>query len=160
MCSSTTKPVMSTDNNPGKAFRGGMKVSVYCIIVGVITCIAGQWSIDSLNYFSKDYEEILAIGIYVLGIILILGAVVYPFGMTYVAKKCRMHIYEDCITGECFRIVANSQTLVNFQESYDKISSVSTIKNNIMVNLKDGSTLRCNAYNAEDVAAAIRARIV
>lgn len=152
--------VVSTDSNPGKAFANGIRLSIFCIVMGIIAIWAGQKLIDSLTYFSRDYEKIMAEAVYVLGYIMIMLAVIYPFCMKYIAKKNTMYVYTDCIEGVCFRIVASTQTLVNFQETYNNISSVSTVKNKIMVNLKDGCTLRCNANNAENVAAAIRERIV
>ena len=152
--------VISADSDPGKAFANGIKLSIFCIIMGIIAIWAGRELTDSLTYFSRDYEKIMAEAVYVLGYIMIMIAVIYPFCMKYIAKKNIMYVYTDHIEGACFRIVANTQTLENFQETYDNISSVSTIKNKIMVNLKDGCTLRCNANNAKDVAAAIRERIV
>lgn len=154
------KILVSGDNDPKKAFLKALKFTIFAIVLGIIVTFVGNILLEDITYFSKDYEELLAIVVFVMGILLIVLGLAFPFAAKVTAGKCRIAVYEDRIEGRAFRIVANTQTLTDFYERYDKIDSVSTAKNNVSINLRSGNSIRCTAFNAEQVAKAIRERIV
>ncbi|MGM9618630.1 MAG: hypothetical protein ACI3W8_02155 [Oscillospiraceae bacterium] len=144
--------VVSNDNNPRKAFLRALKWSVLCIVFGVAAVAIGSELIDEINYFSKDYEDIVAYLVFGFGVMAILTGVIYPFSAKKIAEKSVINVYEDHIEGK--------MAFTNFYETYDKIRSVTVIKNLVSVNLVYGNAINCTAYNAEQVAKAIRERIV
>lgn len=159
MNKTSSPPIIRTDNNPQKTFFSSLKLSLIMVVLGIFSIAIGQKFQENLTYFSEDYEELFASGMVFVGMLLLLMAVVLPFFNRKIAQKTVLVVYSNYIEGSAFQINGNTQTFVNFHETYDKINSVSTNKNNISVNLSDGKTIRCSAYNAEAVASAIRARI-
>lgn len=153
------KLIVSNNNSPQEMFLKSLKLSLISILLGIVVTFAGKASINNLNYFSKDYEVILAKSVYVFGILMIVLSFFYPFAIKAIAKKQTINVYEDHIEGKAFNIVANTQTLVDFYETYDKISSVSTIENNVIINLLSGNSIKCIAFNSNQIAGAIRERI-
>lgn len=154
-----SKLLVSGDTNPGKALRQWLIFSVIAILVGIVITVGGNTAVGELTYFSRDLEVILAHGMLIWGLVLIVLGIVLPFLSVTVARKSRLNVYEDYIEGYAFHVVANKRQLMGFHETYDKISSVSTVKNSVSINLTSGNSIRCNVFNAEQVANAIRAHI-
>ena len=160
MSTTASKQIIKTDNNPEKAFKGSLKIALIGISLGILCIFVGNTLEENLTYYSKDYEELMAMGIYSLGVLMVLLGIGMPFFSRSNAGKSVLAVYDDHIEGSGFQIAGNVQTFVNFYEKYDKIQSVSTAGNIISINLSDGKSLNCTAYNAEEVASAIRARIL
>lgn len=160
MENSQVRLVVSSDNSPQKAFLRALKFSIFAIVLGIAVTFVGYILLEDLTYFSKDSEEWMAIGVFAVGIILVVLGIVFPVAARITAGKCKIDVFEDHIEGKAFKVVANTQTLMDFYETYDKISSVSTAKNIVSINLLSGNSIRCTAFNAEQVSKAIRGRIV
>ena len=160
MSTTASKQIIQTDNNPEKAFWGSMKLALIAILLGIPCIYVGYELEQSLTYFSESYEEILAIGVFAVGVVMVLLGIGTPFFSRSKAKNDILTVYDDHIEGSCSKVEGQLQTFVNFYEKYDKIQSVSTAGNIISVNLSDGKSLNCTAFNAEEVASAIRERIL
>ena len=160
MSTTTSKQIIQTDNNPEKVFKGSLKIALIGISLGILCIFVGNTLEESLTYYSESYEELMAMGTYSLGVVLVLLGIGMPFFSRINAGKSVLTVYEDRIEGSGFQVDGNVQTFVNFHEKYNNIRSVSINGNTISVNLSDGKSLNCTAFNAEEVASAIRDRIL
>jgi hypothetical protein len=157
--SAAHKMIISTDNDLKKSSANARKYSLFLIVLSVILIALGGTWMTNLSRYADDSEKFLSTGLAVAGGLGILVAIIYPAAQKSLISKQILYVYDDHIEGKaCYR-TANSQSLLQVYETYDKISSVSTQKNAVLLNLKDGRVLQCPAYNAEEIASAIRVRI-
>ena len=85
-------------------------------------------------------------------------AVLAPFLAVYDVKKCFVDVYEDKVCGSCIEGTGQQARYVPFELAYDKIESVSAVKNRVYIQIA-GRTLLCKAFNADEIAKAISSRL-
>ncbi len=134
---------------------------------GIFVTLIGLAASDSVSPYASDMEQFVAGVVPSTGIILVLGGIALPIMAGAALKRgeeLTMVVYEDHIEGKCNRS-GNGQgfngqgLVVEFHETYDRIGSVSVADGAVIVNMKDGTSLRCGMANANEVAQAIRHRI-
>ena len=145
--------------------RKSLKIaSIVAILCGLFFTIGSFSMLEDLTPYSSDTDELIAILGFALGVLGLLSGLLGPSflkrTLLRTAQNQQMHVYEDHIEGRATRISGSAQNQVEFYETYDKISSVSTTETYISVNLKDGSAVRCVAINAQDLAAIIRTKLI
>lgn len=166
-----TTPLISAETDPKKyisAMRKSLKTirifSILSVICGILFILACYPMIEEQAPYSRDQDMIIPILGFALGVLgLLTGLLATPFAksnMRKIAQNQELSVYGDHIAGRATRISGSTQMPMNFYETYDKISSVSTTQTQIMINLKDGSSIRCIALNAQDVAECIRGEIM
>ncbi len=159
----TPKLVTTTDNDPQRAFSSKVGIAFGVTLLGIIAIVYGWHDFNevSKSWFAETSDYIFSLVCIVGGLIDVIIGLCLPFSARTQASVQKLYIYEDHIDGKVFQRVVGARDLpnVSVHETYDKIGSVSTGKDMILVNLKDGRTLRCLAYNADTVASAIRSRI-
>lgn len=163
--------LISADTDPQKFIQSMRKIrkplriaSIIGIIGGTIFAIVGFSMIEELTPYSRDIDVLSAFLAFALGVLSVLSGLFAPSllkkTLARTAQRQKMDVYEDHIEGHATQISGTTQIQINFYETYDKISSVSTTETHISVNMKDGGIVRCVALNAQDIAETIRAKLV
>ncbi len=164
------QPIIVADNDPeklGKAFGKFLRtmkiVSTILIVLGALFAIGGFSMVNSLGPYADDSEKLIAVAGISIGLIAILAGIFCPIlqkkSVKNGAKSQELRIYNDHIEGKGTLISGATQTLMGFNETYDKIESISTTETHISFNMKNGNAIRCIALNAEEISHFVRNRL-
>lgn len=164
------QPIIVADNNPqnlckayGKSFRTMRIVAVAAIVLGLIFMVGGFSMLDSLEPYADDSDELIAITGVVLGLLGVLVGIFYlPLYKKILksgARSQELRIYDNHIEGRGTLISGPTQTLMSFNETYDKIGSISTTETHISFNMKNGNAIRCIALNATEISNFVRSKL-
>lgn len=158
MIGNSTEPIITSTRNVNNVFNHYLKFGILCVMCGIFFIYFGDLFARETNFFSSDFERLMPIFFIIFGGIGVLTGVTLPFLMKSQAKMFQMSVYKKCIIG---RAMVSSQgslngQILNFEERAENISSVSTDKRNVIINLRDGRKILCPADNAEEIAIIIR----
>lgn len=119
--------------------------------------------VNSLGPYADDSEELIAVAGIAIGLIAILAGILCPIlqkkSVKNGAKTQALRIYDNHIEGKGTLISGTTQTLMSFNETYDKIESISTTETHISFNMKNGNAIRCIALNGEEISNFVRTRL-
>lgn len=155
------KKLIEADHNPSKAVRSIRGFTIAAMIMGIFFVIIGGALVNVISPYEKGIEKYIPYALISVGIVLILMGIVMPVIAKKSTANVRLEVYADHIEGRGSRTAGGvTQTLMEFYEKIEKISSVSTTKDTVTMNLKDGAAITVRAFNAEEVAKVIRTLIV
>ncbi len=119
--------------------------------------------VDSLGPYADDSEKLIAVAGISIGFVAVLAGVFCPILQKKTiengAKSQDLRIYADHIEGKGTLVSGATQTLMAFNETYDKIESVSTTETHVSFNMKNGNSIRCIALNADDISNFVRNKL-
>lgn len=158
MTGHNTEPIISSTRNENNIFSKYLKFGIICVVSGIFFIYFGDLFARETNYFSSDFERYMPIFFIGFGGIGVLSGVALPFLMKSQAKMFHMRVFKECIIGKGVVVSHGSLSgqILNFEEKAENISSVSTDKSNVIINLRDGRRIQCPADNAEEIAVIIR----
>ena len=164
----TKKLVLEGDTSTAKAFARFLPFTIFAGAVGMFFIIMGIMATQSDmrsayilgTYISgDDMSAISTIALFLIGIFFAgLGAAA-PFLSIYEVKKCFIKVYEDRVSGVHIDGVGQQSQYLPFEFTYDKIESVSADKTKLYIQIT-GRTIKCRAFNADEVASAISVRLI
>lgn len=164
------KPIIVADNDSeklkksfGKFLRTMRIVSAILIVLGILFAVGGFSMVDSLGPYADDSEKLIAVAGISIGFVAVLAGVFCPILQKKTiengAKSQDLRIYADHIEGKGTLVSGATQTLMAFNETYDKIGSVSTTETHVSFNMKNGNSIRCIALNADDISNFVRNKL-
>lgn len=149
--------IVQSDTNPTKAMASWLPFSVIAILIGVLVSNVGFSSLWDVPSYAPDSEEVLPIVIIVFGTFSWISGIVYPFIARSIAKKHSLRVFDDHIEGTGIVIAGGIQSIVGFYEKTAMISGIALAGQKLVaIYLTNGNSIRCLAYNAQEIVTATR----
>jgi hypothetical protein len=166
--------ILAGDNSVGKAIARSLPLALFTAVCGLPLIIGGIYMATDhhvYNYSShifssaagQNIEQYLPMLIFAIGVILIILSLIVICLIAAQSKKCFVDVYKDGIQGayitQAVDLIAQNRTPpMPFELSYDKIKSASADKTFVYIQTNT-KTMLCRAFNAQKIAAAIKARL-
>lgn len=150
--------LISSVRSENNAFNNTLKISVLFIILGIIGVFIGNFLAKQASSDSDSFFSILILG---CGGVSVVGGIVLPFIEKAKAKIYHIDVFKSTIdgTGMVFTQGTTNGQILEFHENINNIMSVSSSKNLVVINLKDGRRIQCPADNAKEITLVIREEI-
>jgi len=151
------KLILKGDTSAAKAFSRFLPILIFFCIAGLAFFIFGIWMASNISH-GRNYERDVfgSMLMIMLGLIFLVGGIALPFASVSQAKKCHITVYEDCV---CGTYIERYQGYIPYNLAYDKIESASANKTKVCLQQTNGRTIYSQAFNAQEIAAAIQRRL-
>ena len=148
--------IVSAEGQEAAEGSNSSGVRVFLVIFSLACAVLGFYLAEHIR---DDELQPIFVGLGILGAIGAIAGFIGPIISKNNAKGFSLHVYRDHVEGRCPKTTGTLTQVQEFYEKFENLSSVSLAANTIVINLKDGSNLRCPASNARTVADVIRSKI-
>ena len=156
----TKRLVLKGDISAAKAFRRYIPLSLFLGIGGLVLAAfllpSAEFSYAGTRWaFERTYVPFFG---GMLGTVFIVLGVATPFLAVMEAKKMFIDVYEDRVCGAYKQLEGRAVKYIPYDLTFDRIESVSAKKAQVYLQIS-GRTIESQAFNADEIAAAIAARL-
>ena len=156
--------IIQSKNDPRKLIDAYIKLAVFFIVLGIINIVLARWiNLNTPWYSRSDFDDFLSDTLRLSGYFDIFLGCLFPFLPTIIPGRPVLNVFAGHVEGKVSKSGKGGMivpSLIDFKEPISNISSVSGQKQSVILNMKDGHSLKIPADNAEEIIRVLRPRII